>query len=72
MVLIGILLALYLLLVVLPKERLDEDAVDPPRRVHQDAGVRDGELAPGVRIHRYVAPDRIVMECSGERARTAL
>ena len=47
MVLIGILLALYLLLVVLPKERLDEDATDPPRRVHQDAGVRDGALAPG-------------------------
>jgi anti-sigma factor RsiW len=48
MVLIGILLALYLLLVVLPREHLDESAVSPPHRIEQDAGARpDGGAVDG-------------------------
>jgi len=48
MVLIGILLALYLLLVVLPREHLDDSAVDPPHRIEQDAGARpDGGAVEG-------------------------
>ena len=41
MVLLGILLALYLLLVVLPKERVDPE---PPPRVRPDAGA---PMSPG-------------------------
>jgi len=46
MVLLGILLALYLLLVVLPKEQVDPD---PPRQVRPDAGapMRPGPPGPG-------------------------
>jgi hypothetical protein len=47
MVLIGILLALYLLLVVMPRERLDEHAAEPPRRIRPDAGICDGGQSPG-------------------------
>ncbi len=40
MVLIGLLLALYLLLVVLPRERVDEDSIAPPKRIQVDGGVK--------------------------------
>jgi len=48
MVLLGILLALYLLLVVLPKERVDPD---PPVRTRPDAGapMNPGPPGPGSR-----------------------
>jgi hypothetical protein len=51
MVLLGILLALYLLLVVLPREQVDPD---PPPRVRPDAGapMRPGPSGPGPRIKK--------------------
>lgn len=51
MVLLGILLALYLLLVVLPRERVDPD---PPPRVRPDAGapMNPGPSVPSTRTKK--------------------
>ena len=50
MVLIGILLTLYLLLVVLPRERTDDLVSDPTKSIQTDAGVKDAR--PPMPAHR--------------------